>query len=320
VKRKNQVGKLTIGRGRNVTVMFSMNVTGHFIPTMFIFPRKKMDKNGRLIIGAPPESIGVACESGWMNSETSLQWLQHFQRDVHSSAARPVLLILDRHSSHKDLKVIEYARDNHIHMLSTPPHITHKFQPLDRVFFKPFKQAYGSASASWMRQNPGARLTEYDVAGLVNTAFTKVARLETAQNGFRCTGIQPFHREIFSDLDSLGSASTDIPLIENQAEQSKTQVCSHAVATENEPEPSTSASALASSKLQKETPRSSVNTEEVSNVLKILSPLPDASKKRLSVRKRRTLKSEILTSSPFKNELKEKTKDSRKLPKTTKKC
>jgi hypothetical protein len=53
-------------------------------------------------------------------------------------------------------------------------------------------------------------------------------------------------------------------------------------------------------------------------VLKILSPLPDASKKRFSVRKRRTQKSEILMPSPFKNELKEKTKDSRKLPKTTK--
>jgi len=48
-----------------------------------------------------------------------------------------------------------------------------------------------------MRQNPGAQLTEYDVTGLVNTAFTKVARLEIAQNGFRCTGIQTFDREIF---------------------------------------------------------------------------------------------------------------------------
>ena len=195
-------------------------------------------------------------------------------------------LLLDGHGSHKDLKVIEYARDNHIHMLSTPPHTTHKLQPLDRVFFKPFKQAYGSASASWMRQNPGAWLTEYDVAGLVNTAFTKVARLEIAQNGFRCTGIQPFNCEIFSDLDILGSALTDIPLIENQADQSTTKVCCHAAATENEPEPSTCASTLASSTLQRETPRSSVNTEEVSDVLKILSPLPDASKKRLSVRKR----------------------------------
>jgi len=102
-----------------------------------------MDKNGRLMIVAPPKSIGLACESGWMNAETLLQWLQHFQQHVHSSAARPVLLILDGHGSHKDMKVIEYAPDNHVHMLSTPPHPAHKLQPLDRIFFKPFKQAYG---------------------------------------------------------------------------------------------------------------------------------------------------------------------------------
>ena len=28
-----------------------------------------MDRNGHLMIGAPPESIGVACESGWMNAD-----------------------------------------------------------------------------------------------------------------------------------------------------------------------------------------------------------------------------------------------------------
>jgi hypothetical protein len=171
-------------------------------------------------------------------------------------------------------------------MLSTPPHTTHKLQPLDRVFFKPFKQAYGSTSALWMRQNPGTRLMEYDVAGLVNTVFTEVARLKIAQNGFRRTGIQPFDHEIFSDLDFLVSALTDILLIENQADQSTTQVCSHAATTENEPEPSTSASNMrsASNTLQRETPRSSVKTEEVSDVFKILLPLPDPSKKRLSER------------------------------------
>ena len=42
VKGKKQVGKLTSAeRGRNVTGMFSMNVTGHFVPPMFFFPRKK---------------------------------------------------------------------------------------------------------------------------------------------------------------------------------------------------------------------------------------------------------------------------------------
>jgi len=82
-----------------------------------------MDKNGHLMIGAPPESIGVACESGSMNAETFLWWLQHFQQHVHSSAARPVHLILDGHGSHKDLKVIEYARDkSHPHAQHSSTH------------------------------------------------------------------------------------------------------------------------------------------------------------------------------------------------------
>jgi hypothetical protein len=37
------------------------------------------------MVDVPPESIGVACESGWMNVETFLQWV-HFQQYVHSSA------------------------------------------------------------------------------------------------------------------------------------------------------------------------------------------------------------------------------------------
>lgn len=70
VKRKKQVRKLTSAeRGRNVTAMFA---TDHFVPPMFIFQKVKMDKNGRLMIGAPPESISVACKSGWMNAEIFL--------------------------------------------------------------------------------------------------------------------------------------------------------------------------------------------------------------------------------------------------------
>jgi hypothetical protein len=42
VKGKKQVGELTTAeRGRNVTVMFSMNATGHITPPVFIFPMKK---------------------------------------------------------------------------------------------------------------------------------------------------------------------------------------------------------------------------------------------------------------------------------------
>ncbi|CAK1578440.1 unnamed protein product [Parnassius mnemosyne] len=80
-----------------------------------------------------------------MNAELFLKWFQHFVKFSKPSKEKPALLILDGHSSHKDLAVISYAKENHVHMLSTPPHTTHKLQPLDRVFMKPFKDAYFEA-------------------------------------------------------------------------------------------------------------------------------------------------------------------------------
>jgi len=86
IKGKKQVGKLTSAeRGRNITLMFAMNVTGHFVPPLFIFPRKKMDKYNRLMIGAPPQSIAIPHESGWMNGDIFLHWLQHFKQHVQPS-------------------------------------------------------------------------------------------------------------------------------------------------------------------------------------------------------------------------------------------
>lgn len=89
--KKKQVGKLTSAeRGRNITLTFSMNVTGHFILPLFIFPRKKIDKNDLLMIGSPPDSISIPQESGWMNGDVFLQWLQHFKHHVQPTETNPI--------------------------------------------------------------------------------------------------------------------------------------------------------------------------------------------------------------------------------------
>lgn len=284
VKGKRQCGKLTSGeRGRNVTLMFCMSAIGQFIPPLFIFPRQKM--NQRLMIGAPDESFGVAQANGWMNAEIFLTWLKHFAKHAHPTEQSPVLLVLDGHCSHKELEVILYARSQHIHMLSTPPHTTHKLQPLDRSFMKPFKGAYAEACSAWMRKNPGLRINEYNIAELACAAYTKVCRLEIAQKGFSCTGIHPFNSDIFSDLDFLPSKMTDV---------------------EN-----TSANQETGGDMQSDGPRPTpqVNVEptpgpsgyfQPGEILEKLSPVPDASKRRLQSRKRKSQRSEILTSTPFK--------------------
>ena len=295
IKGKRQVGKLTSGeRGRNITLTFCMSASGQFIAPLFIFPRQKM--NPRLMIGAPDESQGVAQPNGWMNGDIFETWLKHFVKHVRPSKDSPVLLILDGHCSHKELKVILYARKHHVHMLSTPPHTTHKLQPLDRSFMKPFKSAYSEACASWMRQNPGLKITEYDIAQIVCSAYGKVCRMEIAQKGFSCTGIHPFNPSIFSDLDFMPSRITEVEIgaVNGVKTNSDDPIAAASVTIAEKSDSSVSVS-----------PGSS-GSANIASALKKLSPLPDASKRRLATRKRRAEKSEILTATPYKERLEEK--------------
>ncbi|KAK9731462.1 DDE superfamily endonuclease [Popillia japonica] len=79
------------------------------------------------------------------------EWLRHFASFTKPSADDAVLLIVDGHGSHKELAVITYARENHVHMLSIPPHTIHKLQPLDRTFMKLFKNCYNISFSLRMR-------------------------------------------------------------------------------------------------------------------------------------------------------------------------
>ena len=273
-KGKRQVGKLTSAeRGRNITILFCMSPTGMYMPPFFVFPRKRM--NERLMVDAPTESIGVPQVNGWMNSEIFLIWIKDFVQRTSPTKESPILLILDGHCSHKDLAVIDYASKHNVHLLSLPPHSSHKLQPLDRTFMKPFKNAYGEECALWMRRNPGLRITDFQIASFVHKAFQKVCRLDIAENGFLSTGIYPFNSNNFTDEDFAPSLITDVSQTENQAD--------------------------------------SVHIADQSNTLEShlqeLIPLPDASNRRLNVRKRRSERSEILTSEKYINILKRKVQE-----------
>lgn len=300
-KAVRQVGKLTSAeRGKNITILFCMSAVGHFIPPFFVFPRQRM--NDRLMMNAPAGSVGVAQPNGWMNCDFFLQWLQVlFVKHSHPTKDNPVLLLLDGHCSHKTLAVINFCRDNNIHLISTPPHTTHKLQPLDRTFMKPFKDAFNQRCDVWMRTNAGSRITDYDIAGLVSEAFTKVARLDIAASGFKCTGIYPFDRHLFSDLDYLAADMTNIPL-EEPGTSSNTLGCSGevSVSVKDPPEESTNEPRISNAR-----PLTSLNPD-VTEIVHKLSPLPDAAKKRSVARKRKCERSEILTSTSYKIAVEEK--------------
>jgi len=197
-KGSKQVSKITSGeRGSTVTVICAMSSAGVYLPPMLIFPRKRMADS--LMMGAPPQSIGCCSSSGWTDSSLFVTWLEHFVKFTNSSSTAPHIIIMDGHHSHKSLAAILFAREHGIHLITLPPHSTHKMQPLDRTYFKSLKSAYNSAADSWMVSNPGKRITFANMAAIFGQAFTRSATPEKAIHGFEICGLQPYNANIFTD-------------------------------------------------------------------------------------------------------------------------
>lgn len=196
-------------RGQTVTAICCMSASGNYVPPALIFPRKR--PKAELMDGCIPEATMFVSESGYVNSELFVQWLKHFKKHVRTSAENQVLLILDNHSSHISLECVTYAKNNYIHLLSLPPHSSHKMQPLDRTVFKVLKDYYGNYCEQWMSTHPGRIITQYQVAGLFAKAYEKTASIGRAVKGFETCGIWPIDKHRFGEEDFLPSSVTDQP-------------------------------------------------------------------------------------------------------------
>jgi len=205
-----QIGRVTSGeRGQNVTLACTVSAVGQALPPFFVFPRVNFKTH--FLRGAPIDSAGSANKSGWMTEVTFATYMTHFVKHTRCSVQRPVILILDNHSSHIAINILNFAKENGITILSFPPHTTHKLQPLDRSVFGPFKRHYDAAFDSFMVANPGRPATIYDIPPLVKSAFEKAMTPANITSGFRTTGIMPFNSDIFGPDDFAPSSVSDRP-------------------------------------------------------------------------------------------------------------
>jgi len=334
-KKGSKVGQLTSAeRGKNVTLVACMSALGHYIPPAFIFKRKRMINV--LLKGAPQGSIGFPSDSGWIDTKIFLAWMEHFQAHTNASVEHKVLLILDNHSSHISLAAINFARKHGIIMLSLPPKCSHKMQPLDKTFFFPLKTYYSQEVNKWLVNNPGKRVTDFDIAGLIGKAYERTATLQKAVNGFKSTGIWPYNPDIFDDSDYAAASVTEIAessttCAENSASSLQVEeqflhpasldISPPAIPQADEGYTSTALENAPSGLTQVDLQPASLNVVDVLAAnsavrpmenepscsdenarvfIADISPLPQA---QLSSRKRKAMRSEVLTSSPYKKAL-----------------
>lgn len=197
---KQQVGSITSGeRGVTTTAVCCASAAGQYIPPMLIFKRAR--SKDELMDGAPPGTVfAFNPDSGYINKELFVQYLQHFINTVKPSNDHKVLLLLDGHTTHtRNPEALDLARDCGVILLSLPGHTTHRLQPLDVSFFKPLNTYYIDEMEKWLRVHPGRVVTQFQVAELFGRAYGRAATVGTAINGFAHAGVWPVNRDVFKD-------------------------------------------------------------------------------------------------------------------------
>ena len=124
------------GKKGQITIVACGNAIGQVILPIVIFDGKYLNHHWTAdeISGT---KYGLS-EKGWITIELFEGWLvKHFLQ--HAVSRRPLLLLLDGHSTHYQPEVIQLARQNGVIMLCLPQHTTHETQPLGCGVFAPLK-------------------------------------------------------------------------------------------------------------------------------------------------------------------------------------
>ena len=108
---------------------------------------------------------------------------------------------MNNRESHISLKSLQLFKDSGIVLVTLPAHCSHRLQPLDISVYSPFKSAYNLTAQDWMINNPGTRMTIYDIGGLIGKTFPREFTQTNILSGFKKAETYPFNHDCFDDSD-----------------------------------------------------------------------------------------------------------------------
>ncbi|XP_043230068.1 MFS-type transporter clz9-like [Amphibalanus amphitrite] len=216
---RKQIGQITAAeRGTLVTAVGCIANDGNTIPPVLLFPRLRVpvDRLGR---GAPPGTLTLNSATGWMTAEIfATDVLPHVVRHTKARQDNPILLLLDNHASHVSLEAVRFCQANGIHLLTFPPHCSHRLQPLDVAVYGPMKSAYKRALHDHQMTNPGRRIDLYQMADIFRRAYDCSFTRKNILNGFAASGVSPLNRDVFDEAD-FAPAAVSVPVLVPSAGQ-----------------------------------------------------------------------------------------------------
>ena len=197
------------GSKSQITVVGCVSAAGYCVPPMVVYNRKSYFVSPEMVQGEIPGTAYGFSSKGWMDQDLFGHWFNHFLK--YAPPIRPLLLLLDGHSSHYCPSVIRQAAEHEVILFALPPNTTHLTQPLDKGIFGPLKTEWRKVCHDYMVENPGKVVTVHCFVSLFAKAWTKSMTMKNIMASFRTTGIFPLDRnKVLSLVNSV--ISTESPV------------------------------------------------------------------------------------------------------------
>lgn len=192
----------TSGSKAQITVVGCGSATGQALPPFIIYAAKQI--NPLWTRGEVSGSRYAVSDKGWVDQELFNYWLkEHFLENAVSH--RPLLLLLDGHSSHFEPNTIEFAKKEGVIICCLPPHTTHECQPLDCSFFGALKTNWQQECHKFYRKNPGKVINKLNFCSIFRSAWLNSITPSNICGGFRKAGVFPFNRDAVPVMSTVNN-------------------------------------------------------------------------------------------------------------------
>lgn len=127
-------------RGKHITIIAAVCSDGSYVPPTVVLCGKQKFTTEQLLTYGPDTTVTYT-KNGWSNSDIFYavlkSALKHVKQrypgweNVHPKSRKPILILMDGHTSHTSTEILQYSLKNSIKLVKSPAHCTHIVQVLD---------------------------------------------------------------------------------------------------------------------------------------------------------------------------------------------
>lgn len=215
LKSKKSLGSSQDGSREFISLLATICADGSALPPALIYQGDSYDLQDSWLEdynSSSDEAYFAVSKKGWTNEDLGLSWLSKIFEPATTKKAGNGrrLLIVDGHSSHVNMKFINFCDNHNIILAILPPHSTHRLQPLDVGIFSPLSTAYSNQINNMTQSSHGfTRITKRSFWSMFRTAWKTALTSGNIHSAFAATGIWPLQPD--KVLNQLRRTPSPIP-------------------------------------------------------------------------------------------------------------